>query len=49
MLSIALLSTLLATAVLIATAIALHIEASDHRRERAVARSRADYLRRRGI
>ena len=47
MLSLAVLSTLSATAVLIATAVVLHVETSDTRREKALARSRADYLRRR--
>ena len=49
MITIAVLATLAATAVLIATMVAYHIETNDARRERSLARMRADHLRRRSI
>lgn len=47
MLTISILATLAATILLIATMVAFHIEAGDARRKRAVARLRAEHLRRR--
>ena len=47
MLTIAIVTTLSATALAIATAVAYHIEAGDARREKAVTRLRAEHLRRR--
>lgn len=49
MIAIAVVATLAATAMLIATMIAYHMEADGARRDRALARMRADHLRRRGI
>lgn len=49
MITIAVLATIAATVVLIATMVAYHVEANDMRRERSLARMRADHLRRRGI
>ena len=47
MLTVAIVATLSATALAIATAVAYHIEAGDARRQRAVTRLRAEHLRRR--
>ena len=49
MITVAVISTVAATVVLIATMVAYHVEANDVRRERSLARLRADHLRRRNI
>ena len=49
MLAIAILTTLVATAMLIATAITFHAGAGEDRRRRVLARQRSDHLRRRSI
>ena len=49
MITIAVIATVAATVVLIATMVAYHVETNDIRRERSMARLRADHLRRRGI
>ena len=49
MLTIAILSTLAAAALLIATVVAMHVDAGDDRRRRALAKQRSGHLRRRSI
>lgn len=49
MFTIAILTTLAATALLIATAVAYHVQLSDERRTRAVARMKSVHLRHRGF
>ena len=49
MFTFAIIATLTATAMLIATAIAFHAEASGARRDRSLARLRANHVRRRGV
>ena len=49
MFALAILTVAAATAMLIATAVAYHIEAGDARRERSLARMRVSHLRQRGI
>ena len=49
MITIAVVATVAATVTLIGTMIAYHVEANDARRDRALARMRADHLRRRSI
>ena len=49
MITIAVVTTLVATVTLIGTMIAYHVEANDARRDRALARMRAEHLRRRAI
>lgn len=49
MITIAIVATVAATVTLIATMLAYHVEANDARRERALARMKADHLRRRAI
>ena len=49
MITIAVVATVAATLTLIGTVIAYHVEANDARRDRALARMRADHLRRRAI
>ena len=46
---LAIIAILSATAMLIATAVAYHIEAGDVRRDRALARMRVNHLRQRSI
>ena len=49
MFAVAIVTTLGATAALIVTAVAYHIEAGDARRDRAIARLQSSHLRRRGV
>ena len=49
MVAIAVVATVTATLTLIGTMIAYHVEANDARRDRAIARMRAEHLRRRAI
>ena len=49
MITVAVVATIAATGVLIATMVAYHVETNGVRRERALARMRADHLRRRSI
>ena len=47
MIALAVVATVVATLTLIGTMIAYHVEANDARRDRALARMRADHLRHR--
>ena len=49
MITIAILATLAATALLIATAVAYHVQLGDERQHRAVAKMKSNHLRRRGF
>ena len=48
MITLAVVATVVATLTLIGTMVAYHVEANDARRDRALARMRADHLRHRG-
>ena len=49
MVTVAVLATIAATAVLVATMVTYHVETNDVRRQRSIARMRAGHLRHRAI
>lgn len=49
MITIAIVATVAATVTLIGTMVAYHVDANDARRDRALARMKADHLRHRAI